>query len=163
MGGANLSKFNRTVVAHEVGHQWWGSLIPNHNNGNYWFVESLAEYSSAIYVEVTEGKPAYYDKVADWRRAILDTDLQSSVQDASVVWSGHLGSGYQAAVYNKGPYAFHVMRMTWGDEKFFKFLKNLAQGLKNKDIVTPRHPEGRGAELRREHGLLLRPVAARCR
>jgi aminopeptidase N len=53
-----------------------------------------------------------------------------------VVWAGHLGRGYTAAVYNKGPYAFHVMRMTWGDEKFFKFLKTLAQDLKNKDIVT---------------------------
>jgi hypothetical protein len=138
-GGSNLSKFNREVVPHEVGHQWWGSLIPNRNNGNYWFVESLAEYSSALYVEFESGKDdkeAYQDKVADWRRVLLNSDLQSSVQDASVVWSGHMGRGYTAAVYNKGPYAFHVMRMTWGDEKFFQFLKQLAQTLKNKDIVT---------------------------
>jgi hypothetical protein len=139
VGGSNLSKFNREVVPHEVAHQWWGSLIPNANNGNYWFVESLAEYSSALFVEFESGKgdkDAYQDKVADWRRVLLNSDLQSSVQDASVVWSGHLGSGYQAAVYNKGPYAFHVMRMTWGDEKFFKFLKTLAQELKNKHVVT---------------------------
>lgn len=138
---ASLSKFNREVVPHEVGHQWWGSLIPNHNNGNYWFVESLAEYSSALYVENSEGdlaagKAAYQDKVAEWRRRVLDTDLQSSVQDASVLWTGSMFRGYQAAVYNKGPYAFHIMRMTWGDEKFFKFLKMMAQDLKNHAIVT---------------------------
>jgi hypothetical protein len=107
-------------------------------------VESLAEYSSALYIEeearVSEGpeaaKKVYQDKVARWRREILDTDLQASVQDATMVWSGGLVGGRTAAIYNKGPYAFHVMRMTWGDEKFFKFLKELVQGLKNHAIVT---------------------------
>jgi hypothetical protein len=138
VGGANLSKFNREVVPHEVAHQWWGSLIPNRNDGNYWFVESLAEYSCALYVEATEGWKAYLDKVGEWRRAVLDTDLEASVQDAAIMWSGSDvgGRGYQSAVYNKGPYAFHVMRMTWGKDKFFPFLKTLAQEMKGKAIVT---------------------------
>lgn len=137
-----VSKFNREVVPHEVGHQWWGSLIPNHNNGNYWFVESLAEYSAALYVEAAEGPKAYQDKVAEWRRRVLVSDLQSSVQDASVTWAGNdtptRGSvaGYIAAVYNKGPYAFHIMRMTWGLEKFKALLKSMTQNLKNRAIVT---------------------------
>jgi hypothetical protein len=136
MGGGQLSKFNRDVVAHEVAHQWWGSLIPNYNDYNYWFVESLAEYSSALYVEANEGLESYRTKVEDWRREILEADLWCSVQDASIVWTGDLFRGYRAAVYAKGPYMFHIMRHTWGEEKFFKFLKMLAQELQHKAIVT---------------------------
>ena len=132
----SISKFNREVVPHEVGHQWWGSLIPNSNNGNYWFVESLAEYGSAAFVEASEGKPAYQEKIAEWRRRVLESDLQSSIQDASVLWSGSMYRGYTAAVYNKGPYVFHMMRVTWGDEKFLPFLKSLTNNLRNRPIVT---------------------------
>ena len=135
-GGSRLAKFNRDVVAHEVAHQWWGSLIPNYNNGNYWFVESLAEYSAALYMEATEGPEGYKGKIDDWRRTILDADLQCSVQDASILWTGDLFRGYTAAVYNKGPYMFHIMRSTWGLEKFKLFLQTLAKDLKGKAIVT---------------------------
>ena len=46
--------------------------------------------------------------------------MKSSVQDASALWPGEGGFGaYQSAVYNKGPYAFHILRTTFGDEKFF--------------------------------------------
>jgi aminopeptidase N len=41
-----------------------------------------------------------------------------------------------AAIYNKGPYAFHMLRLTFGDEKFFKFLKDLAQELQKQEVVT---------------------------
>src|SRR5206468_2657590 len=62
VGGSNLTKFNRDVIAHEVAHQWWGSLTPNFNQENYWFVESLAEYSSSLYVQESEGIDAYRNK-----------------------------------------------------------------------------------------------------
>ena len=127
---------------HEIGHQWWGSAIVNKNFGNYWFVESLAEYSSALCLEAVrsengaapdKGYAAYLDHVDGWRRTILDTPMVSSVQDASYLWSN---GGYQAAVYNKGPYAMHILRMTFGYDKTVEFLRTLAQDLGNQEIVT---------------------------
>lgn len=134
-GGANIAKFNKDVVAHETGHQWWGSLICNANDRNYWFVETLAELSSALYVEKVFGRKKYDEKVADWRRNVIEADPWSTVQNSYQIWSGEEGSP-QAAIYNKGPYAFHILRSTFGDEKFFAFLKELAQSLKNSQIVT---------------------------
>jgi aminopeptidase N len=136
MGGADLTKFVGSLVPHEVGHQWWGSLVSNANDGNYWFVESLAEYSASLYVEALNGRKAYLDHVKQWRKTVLETDLLGSVQDASTQWSGDGFASYQAAVYNKGPYAFHILRSTWGDEKLYAFLKMLAKDLKGKEIVT---------------------------
>jgi aminopeptidase N len=136
-GGDQLSKFNKDVVAHETGHQWWGSLIGNANNRNYWFIESLTEYSAALFVENVRGRKAYEEKVADWRRNILRFEQLSSVQEASSLWGGeNPGAAYVFNVYDKGPYAFHIMRETFGDEKFFKFLKGLAATYAEKQIVT---------------------------
>jgi aminopeptidase N len=39
-------------------------------------------------------------------------------------------------VYAKGPYAFHILRETFGDEKLLAFLKNLMAELAGKNIVT---------------------------
>ena len=136
-GGTNISKFVDSLVAHEVAHQWWGSCVANANFRNYWFVESLAEYSSALFMENVYGKKAYQEHVDSWRTEILGEDMRGSVQDGYTVWGGPGGFGsYRAALYAKGPYAFHIMRQTWGEEKFFPFLKSLAQDLAGKEIVT---------------------------
>ncbi len=135
IGGADWTKFAHSLVAHEVGHQWWGSVVANANDRSYWFVESLAEYASSIYVGAVDGMKGYLDHVEEWRREVLGADLHVSVQDATEMWGGDRG-GYRAAVYAKGPYFFHIMRSTWGDEKFFAFLKRLATELKGREIVT---------------------------
>jgi hypothetical protein len=151
-GRGDVSAFQNTVVAHEIGHQWWGSAIVNKNMGNYWFVETLAEYSSALYSEnlakfeskekdpqkaAEKGWNAYMTDVEQWRRFMMDRpNLFTSVQHSDSMMPGVQPGARTAAIYNKGPYAFHMMRLLFGDEKFFKFLKDLAQELEGKEIVT---------------------------
>ena len=135
-GGSSISKFNKDVVAHETGHQWWGGLVTNANDRNYWFVETMAEVSAALYVEQTQGKKRYLEKVADWRKVIMDNDPLSSVQNGYTTWAGEGFRASVANIYNKGPYAFHTFRSTFGDEKFFALLKALAQELQHQEIVT---------------------------
>jgi hypothetical protein len=145
------SEFMNTVVAHEVAHQWWGGLVAHHDRHHYWFVESLAEYLAALYVEnlYAAKDPAlgwrrYLEKVESWRRNILSTDLMASVQDSDSVFPGNpVGSARKTLVYDYGPYAFHMLRMTFrdyrgqtGDDKFFTFLRALATELQGKEIVT---------------------------
>lgn len=134
---SQLSKFNKDVVAHETAHQWWGSLVSNANQRNYWFVESMAELSSAIYVEKVYGRKKYDEKVADWRKNVLDNDPLSTVQNSYELYPGDTGFGaIQANIYNKGPYAFHIFRETFGDKKFYQLLKTMAQKFAHKEIVT---------------------------
>jgi len=135
-GGASISKFNKDTVAHETGHQWWGGLVTNANDRNYWFVESMAEVSSAIYVERTQGKKQYLDKVAGWRKVIEDNDALNSVQNGYTPYAGEGSRAAVANIYNKGPYAFHIFRSTFGDAKFFELLKALAKELQHEEIVT---------------------------
>lgn len=137
-GGTGTAKFLKSVVAHEVGHQWWGSRIANANTRNYWFVESLAEYFSALWLEVVHGRDEYMEQVEEWKRRVIDIDQRASVHNAPVQWGGEIsGAAYQAAVYNKGPYAFHILRSTFGDEKFIPAMKTFSMALAEKgEIVT---------------------------
>jgi hypothetical protein len=135
-GGSRISKFNKDTVAHETGHQWWGGLVTNANFRNYWFVESLAELSSAIYVERTQGKKQYLEKVEGWRKVIEDNDALNSVQNGYTTYAGEGSRAAVANIYNKGPYAFHMFRSTFGDEKFFQLLKEMAKTLQHQEIVT---------------------------
>ncbi|HHN74568.1 MAG TPA: hypothetical protein ENK10_05000 [Acidobacteria bacterium] len=136
-GGRGVSKFLKSVVAHETGHQWWGASTSNFNSGNYWFVESLAEYSSAIYTEQAYGRKAYLQQVKAWHDDLVQADTMCSVQDGYTAWGGPLGGyGNQRNIYSRGPYAFHILRETFGDKKFFNYLYNLAQKLAQKQIVT---------------------------
>jgi len=145
---AGIAKFLKSVTAHEVGHQWWGSRVSNANERNYWFVESLAEFFSAVYLEAYYGQNEYQDQVDEWRRTIVDRRLRSNVQASYSVWGGEDGFGsYQANIYNKGPYAFHMLREIFkgegppgpegADKKFYDFLKKFSQELAEKrEIVT---------------------------
>ncbi len=131
-GGGRTTRFNKDVVAHEVGHQWWGSLITNSNQRNYWFIESMAELSSALFVEKAYGRKAYLEKVDEWRQTVVERDVFGSVQNNYAVWNG---GTTQALIYNKGPFAFHILRETFGDEKFFTFLRALGN-LAGQEITT---------------------------
>jgi hypothetical protein len=152
LDATSIAKFLKSVVAHEVGHQWWSSTIASANTRNYWFVESLAEYFSAVYLEAVYGPNEYSQQVDEWRRNIFESNLKGSVQNASSLFSGEWGGGretgsYTAAVYNKGPYAFHMLRETFrgpgprgpegADQRFFAFLKQFSQELaETREIVT---------------------------
>lgn len=132
LAGDQLTKFNKDVVAHEVGHQWWGSLITNSNQRNYWFVETMAELSSALYVEKAYGRKRYLQKVDEWRSNVVELDVYGSVQNNYAVWNN---GSTQALIYNKGPYAMHILRTSFGDEKFFTFLRALGN-LAGREITT---------------------------
>lgn len=130
---SRLSRFLRSVCAHEVGHQWWGSSTSNANSQNYWFVESLAEYASAMYLEAAYGPKEYEHQVKEWRDTVLQADAMTSIWNADQMWGGN---ARQALIYNKGPLAMHMLRETFGEAKFLQFFRTLAQSLAGKQIVT---------------------------
>ncbi|MBW2278561.1 MAG: hypothetical protein JRF63_13795 [Deltaproteobacteria bacterium] len=168
----DISSFQNTVVSHELGHQWWGSAIVNKNFGNYWFVETLAEYSSALYSEnvarseagekdpakaAQKGWNAYMKDVGEWRRMLMDRpNLFTSVQHSDQMMPGVEPAARMAAIYNKGPYAFHMLRLLFGDghpedrRDFPVRLRRPGQSLlvRSRVVLRPVDPRGRDARVR---------------
>ncbi|MEP7358229.1 MAG: M1 family metallopeptidase [Anaerolineales bacterium] len=111
------------ATVHEVGHQWFYSLIGDDQLTQPWLDEAAASYTEVLYQEKTGGPQAAADAVENFRgylNAASDPDLPvgRGVGD----YPGP--SDYGAIVYGKGALFFDALRRQLGDETFFKFLHN---------------------------------------
>ena len=112
------------VVAHEVAHQWWYSLVGDDQVNHPWLDESLVGYSTLLYYEDTYGK-AIADQVlkqnfeAPYQKLLQEKRDQKVDQPVSAFTL----SDYSTVVYRKGPLFFKALREAIGDARFDAFLK----------------------------------------
>lgn len=114
------------VIAHEVAHQWWYSLIGNDVQVDPWQDESLASYSSFEYLEsknpaYLSGTIAYFETaVQEFEQSptagqFIIADPLSAYQDQVIP--------YVDLVYRKGALFFWELRKKIGDTDFEAALK----------------------------------------
>ena len=112
------------VVAHEVAHQWWYSLVGNDQINHPWLDEALAQYSTILYYEDTVGKSVANGLV----QSVFEAPYQKLLQekrdqkvDQPVAAFDEVD--YSTVVYRKGPLFFKALREAMGDARFDVFLK----------------------------------------
>ncbi|MEG1581883.1 MAG: M1 family metallopeptidase [Clostridia bacterium] len=119
------------VIAHEIAHQWWYSVVGNDEINNAWLDEAVTEYSTVVFFEM---HPEYkVTRDAQMQANIsgysLYTDVIKSI-DGKINLSMELpvnkyNSEYEYVymVYVKGTIMLDTLRTTIGDKAFFKGLK----------------------------------------
>lgn len=118
-GGATFE----TTVIHEVGHQWWYSLVGNDVQGEPWLDEGLTSYMQVIAYEGQGNRAAAEREVEQFRRAYRSA--RAANQDAPLGLAvGDYRGNYFSIVYAKGALFFHALRQRLGDEVFFRFLQD---------------------------------------
>lgn len=119
------TEFMRTVLAHEIAHHWWGDVVRWASDKDQWLSESLAEYSSGIYLEAAEGEKMFRQALKAWRSVCERWEGALPIIHADRA-SGENGSDIrQALLYNKGPLVVHMLRVQLGDDKFKAALQKL--------------------------------------
>jgi hypothetical protein len=118
------------LLAHELGHQWWGNLVEPLTNGDVALSESLAEYSSCLFTEI----------VAETRSQIVRNNLSfvytvSPTDDRPVgAQNVYYSPKYVAIVYHKGSVVMDMLRRELGDDLMAKVLTVFAKEF-NRDFA----------------------------
>lgn len=104
------------LVAHELGHQWFGDKVTCGSWQDLWLNEGFATYTESIYYEhfVPE---VYYNNLANLIKSVTNAPdgsvWVSDTTNFSRLFSGRL-------TYNKGGMVVHMLRWVLGDSLFFK-------------------------------------------
>lgn len=125
-----------TIVAHEVAHQWWYSLVGNDAQGEAWIDEGLASYAQILYYEA-RGHHDLARAELDRFRALY-RQARSRQADAPLATppSGLRGV-YVPIVYGKAALFFHALRAELGEEAFNRFLQEFYASARYREIAGP--------------------------
>lgn len=118
-----MGSFSRSLIAHELGHHWFGNKITCASWNDIWLNEGFASYMEGLVVEHLDGANSF----ANWKSS-LTTNItsqvggsvyvpESDILNVNRIFSGRLS-------YNKGAMVVNMLRLKLGDINFYEGLKN---------------------------------------
>lgn len=116
------NRYNETLYAHEIAHQWFGNMATEKNFGHLWLSEGFATYMTICYFENKYGK----DSATFMRRQDRDEVIAFAKVDNSPVVD-EAETDYMQLLnpnsYQKGGWILHMLRTQLGDSIFWKAIR----------------------------------------
>ena len=113
------------VIAHELGHQWWGAAVTCGSWRDIWVNEGFARYSEVVYLE---GKTDATLGVTppQHRQTFKDDALVANAETIYRADTSSMSKIFSPSVYiyERGAMFISMLRKTLGDAKFFQALRN---------------------------------------
>ncbi len=124
----NESNFRESVVAHEVAHQWWYSLVGNDQIDEPWLDEAFAQITAGLYYRDQYGAAARQGYVEQALTALY-ARVKGTADDkrADLPVGAYTESQYSAIVYGKAALFFNALYEALGDAKFNQFMQDYYQ------------------------------------
>ena len=150
----------RTVIAHELAHQWWGHRISWASDRDAWLNEALANWSSKLYQDqLGTAQGGWAGPTDGWKSSLLSKDLSGhpvGVRGPVVLGprlaSSASGDAYQTIVYRKGAVVLQTLARLMGTDAFRKILRWQQDNLAGQTLSTEQFiallEQGSGLDLR---------------
>lgn len=141
---------NDQLLAHELGHQWWGNIITPHNHNDMWLKEGPAEYSGHLLTEWMEGTDEFIRKV---KLNHLDVLENAHLEDGGFQPMSPMPDEYiyGTHTYYKGASVMHNLRGYMGDSLFRQAMTAIQNNYAYEDFT----PEQFRDALEEESGVAL--------
>ncbi len=111
---------NESLMAHELGHQWFGNKITTGSWREIWLNEGFATYLARYYME-----NKYPATVIQNRRSVVLNITSAPGGALKVEDTTDVGQIFSNRLsYNKGSYLVQMLRFLLGDEDFFEGVLN---------------------------------------
>ena len=121
MSGGSMASWS--VIAHELGHQWWGDKVSFATWNHLWLAEGFAKYAEVLAAELIPSigvNPAsHLSGVKSTARATNTTPVllnSASISNSNTIWTANNDN----AVYQRGCMVVSMLRTMMGDAKFFQ-------------------------------------------
>lgn len=115
--------YSRSLIAHELGHQWFGDKVTCGSWRDIWLNEGFATYLASMVIENLDGNTAF---VADKENMInsITSQLGGAVYlTATEAENVNRIFNYRLS-YQKGAMVLEMLRWKMGDTMFFQALRN---------------------------------------
>ena len=117
--------FFEMATVHEVGHQWWYSLVGNDQLDEPWLDESFTQYTAMLYYERRYGAGAAANVLENYFRAPYEhLPPQEQQIPIGLPVADYTADLYGVIVYDKGPLFFDQIRTQVGKEAFGRFMQS---------------------------------------
>ena len=118
-----MGSFGRNLIAHELGHQWFGNKVTCGSWKDVWLSEGFATYMSGLVVENLDGDEPF----KNWKRQAVTsitsaTDGAVYLADTDTLSVNRIFN--QRLSYNKAAMVVHMLRLKLGDVDFYQGLKD---------------------------------------
>ncbi len=110
--------FDDEFVAHELAHNWWGSLL--FCTESEFPIEGFATYSQALWREHKGGRQALREAMKKQAEAVLVASLNPNKEKSCYA------SDNGPLLYEKGAWILHMSRRLLGDEAWFRAVRKFA-------------------------------------
>lgn len=117
VGVSGNSVGHQDLMAHELGHCWWGDVVTLVGPQEMWIKEGNAEYSAHLFAEYLYGRESFINKVKQNHKEVLisahfDDDTYQALSGMPFEHT------YGTHTYYKGAAMLHNMRTYLGDSLF---------------------------------------------
>lgn len=151
-GEYDLSLFGvedrRTILAHEIAHQWWGGVVGWRDYRDQWLSEAMANYATMMWVKhrLPPDKKPMWSPISGWTQMLGETtdDGRAIEQVGPMVLGARLESSgaegaYEAIVYRKGAVVLNMLAQNFDEANFLRANRQICEVANFRPISTPEY------------------------
>jgi aminopeptidase N len=125
------------LMAHELGHQWYGDLLTTRDWGDVWLNEGFATFMEQVFREEDMGvDEGAYDRLGAQEQTI-DADRRAR---RPIVWNKWVNDPievfFSGHIYPKGATILQMLRHQLGDDLFWKAMNHYTTSHAYDNVVT---------------------------